>query len=37
MEALQDFLKVDSRYQSDHTREKFFFTFFPDGWLRRVR
>jgi cephalosporin hydroxylase len=37
MEALQDFLKVDSRYQSDHTREKFFVTFFPDGWLRRIR
>ncbi|MBZ5622520.1 MAG: cephalosporin hydroxylase family protein [Acidobacteriia bacterium] len=36
MEALRDFLKVDSRYQSDHSREKFGVTFFPDGWLRRV-
>jgi cephalosporin hydroxylase len=37
MEALRDFLKVDSRYQIDHSREKFGVTFFPDGWLRRIR
>ncbi len=37
MEALQDFLKVDSRYQSDLSREKFGLTYFPNGWLRRVR
>jgi cephalosporin hydroxylase len=37
MEALQDFLKVDRRYQSDLAREKFGMTFFPYGWLRRVR
>ena len=36
MEALQEFLKVDNRYQIDHTREKFEITFNPDGWLRRV-
>jgi cephalosporin hydroxylase len=37
MEALREFLSVDSRYKSDHSREKFGLTFFPDGWLRRVR
>jgi len=37
MEALQDFLSVDHRYEIDHSREKFGLTFFPDGWLRRVR
>jgi cephalosporin hydroxylase len=37
MEALRDFLKVDSRYQTDLSREKFGITFFPDGWLRRIR
>jgi cephalosporin hydroxylase len=37
MESLRDFLKVDNRYQIDHSREKFGLTFFPDGWLRRVR
>jgi cephalosporin hydroxylase len=36
MEALRDFLKLDSRYGSDHSREKFGVTFFPEGWLRRV-
>jgi cephalosporin hydroxylase len=36
MEALRDFLRVDHRFVSDHSREKFQMTFFPDGWLRRV-
>ena len=36
MEALRDFLTVDHRYETDHSREKFGITFFPDGWLRRV-
>jgi len=37
MEALQDFLRADKRYASDHSRERFGMTFFPDGWLRRMR
>jgi cephalosporin hydroxylase len=37
MEALRDFMSGDHRYISDHAREKFGVTFFPDGWLRRVQ
>jgi cephalosporin hydroxylase len=37
MEALREFLNHDDRYVMDHAREKFGVTFFPDGWLRRVR
>jgi cephalosporin hydroxylase len=36
MEALQDFMRVDHRFVSDRSREKFGMTFFPDGWLRRT-
>jgi cephalosporin hydroxylase len=37
MEALREYLSHDGRYAIDHTREKFGLTYFPDGWLRRVR
>jgi cephalosporin hydroxylase len=37
MEALQEFLSHDTRYVSDRSREKFAITFFPQGWLKRVR
>ena len=37
MEALRDFMATDSRYSIDHAREKFGVTFFPDGWLERVK
>jgi len=37
MEALREFMSSDHRYVSDHAREKFGVTFFPDGWLRRVQ
>lgn len=37
MEAIHDFLKVNRDFQIDEGREKFMVTFFPDGWLRKVR
>ncbi len=37
MEALRQFLAIDKRYVSDRSREKFGVTFFPEGWLRRMR
>jgi cephalosporin hydroxylase len=35
MEALDDFLKLDRRFTIDHSREKFYLTFNPRGFLRR--
>ncbi len=35
-EAVQEFLKEDSRFQVDRSREKFLLTYFPGGFLRRV-
>lgn len=37
MEAVQDFMRADSRYMIDRSREKLGLTYFPDGWLKRVR
>jgi hypothetical protein len=34
---VQEFLSTDNRYVSDHTREQAGTTFFPEGWLRRLR
>jgi cephalosporin hydroxylase len=35
MEAVEEFLLTDSRYEVDSEREKFFMTFNPRGYLRR--
>lgn len=35
-EAVHDFLREDSNFQIDKTREKFLMTYFPNGFLRRV-
>lgn len=35
MKAIESFLKLDSRFEIDITKEKFYFTFCPSGWLRR--
>jgi cephalosporin hydroxylase len=35
-EAVRDFLEEDDRYVIDRTREKFFMTFNPSGFLRRI-
>jgi len=37
MKAIEAFLKLDDRFEIDITREKFYFTFAPSGWLRRVK
>jgi cephalosporin hydroxylase len=36
MEAVRDFLADDARFEVDADREKFFMTFNPGGYLRRV-
>jgi cephalosporin hydroxylase len=36
MEAVQDFLKERDDFQADPAREKFFLTFNPGGWLRKL-
>ena len=35
MKAIEAFLKLDDRFEIDITKEKFFFTFCPSGFLRR--
>ena len=37
MEAVQEFLKTNDDFVADHNREKFMLTFYPGGWLRRVK
>lgn len=37
MEAVEAFLAVDTRFEVDRSKEKFFLTFNPGGYLRRVR
>lgn len=36
-EAVEEFLKTNSDYIQDRSREKFGVTMFPGGWLERVR
>ena len=36
MEAVNDFLKINSDFRVDKTREKFLLTFNPSGYLRRI-
>lgn len=37
MEALEEFFKENSDFVSDRSREKFFVTFNPKGYLRKIR
>jgi cephalosporin hydroxylase len=37
MEAVQEFLSGNHDFISDHAREKFGVTSFPEGWLKRIR
>lgn len=37
MEAVDQFLQRDSRFESDRSRERLLFTMHPKGYLRRVR
>jgi cephalosporin hydroxylase len=36
MEAVQEFLRENNKFIIDREREKFFITFSPKGFLRRV-
>jgi cephalosporin hydroxylase len=37
MEAVQDFLKTHDTFVVDRSREKYLLTFYPGGWLKRVK
>lgn len=37
MEAIEEFLHNRDDFEIDHTKEKFFLTCFPNGFLRRVK
>jgi cephalosporin hydroxylase len=37
MEAVEEFLASDNRYESDRTQERLLFTLHPRGYLRRVK
>jgi cephalosporin hydroxylase len=37
MEALEEFLAENKDFEQDQSREKFLLTFFPRGYLKRVR
>jgi cephalosporin hydroxylase len=36
-EAVQDFMKRHDNFVVDRSREKFLLTFYPGGWLKRVK
>lgn len=37
MEAVREFLRTNDEYEIDYTREKFFLTFYPCGFLKRIK
>jgi len=37
MEAVREFLRENHDFVSDKTRERYGISFFPDGWLKRIR
>ena len=36
-EAMQEFLKTDENFVIDRSREKFLLTFYPSGYLKRIK
>ena len=36
-EAVQEFLQTHDNFVVDHDRERFLLTFYPGGWLKRVK
>jgi cephalosporin hydroxylase len=36
MAAIQKFMDGNKQFEIDKSREKFFMTFFPNGWLRKL-
>ena len=37
MEAMREYMKDHSEFETDHARERLFVTFNPEGYLRKVR
>jgi cephalosporin hydroxylase len=37
MEAMEKFLKTNTNFVSDRSREKFLLTFSPKGYLKRIK
>lgn len=37
MEAVEDFLRENTNFVSDRSREKFLFTFLPQGFLKKIK
>jgi cephalosporin hydroxylase len=37
MEAVEEFLKTNKHFKIDHSREKFLLTFYPSGYLKRMK
>jgi cephalosporin hydroxylase len=36
-EAVEEFLKNNKNFEIDHSREKFLITFYPSGYLKRIK
>ena len=36
MEAVGEFLKNNSEFVVDRSREKYLLTFYPNGWLKKI-
>jgi len=36
-EAVQEFLRTHDNFVVDRSREKFLLTFYPGGWLKRIK
>ncbi len=37
LEAIKEFLKSNKNFKIDHSKEKFFLTWFPSGFLKRIK
>jgi cephalosporin hydroxylase len=37
MEAIKEFLKMNEDFMIDRSREKFYLTFNPDGYLKKMK
>jgi cephalosporin hydroxylase len=37
MEAIQEFLKFNDNFSIDRNREKYLFTYYPNGYLKRIK
>jgi cephalosporin hydroxylase len=37
LEAVEDFMKTNDNFVADRSREKFMLSFYPKGWLKRMK